>query len=178
MVIFCLLIFISCEKNDQTTNEFELFEENLSAFKNNFPCEYENINYNYLQELNSDSLKSSDTIDEDGIIFPVMEDDKVVGRYIGLLNQLSAVYIDMTDYTNTITIYDVNNPDLSQKFDMIYNPEKDIYEPVVLKSATGFWCGVACGLGTVAIAATDGPSPLMDVLAASYAVSCLASCVA
>ncbi len=73
----------------------------------------------------------------------------------------------MQDYTETVTIYDVNNSSFVENVKMVYDPERKMYIPVNLKSANGFWCGLSCGLGTIAIAASDGPTPLMDILAAS-----------
>ena len=43
-------------------------------------------------------------------------------------------------------------------------------------SGNGFWCKASWTIGAMAIAASDGPSPLMDVLAIAYQVACLADC--
>lgn len=177
MVAFSFIILTSCEKSNQERSEINGFEYNLSSFKKYFSYEYEKVSFDNLQTINSNSTKSSDVSSVDGITFPVMVDNKVIGRYIGLSDQSSAIYIDLSDYTNTITIYNVNDPNIFEEFEMVYNAEENIYEPITLKSATGFWCGVACGLGTVAIAASDGPAPMMDVLAASYAIACMAQCL-
>lgn len=173
-MILSLSFFVGCNKEINETEEKNLFEDKLTIFKQNFPCEYENINFDYLQE--SKSTKSSES-NTDYIVFPVMEDGKVVGRYIGLADQSSAIYIDLRDYTNTVTVYDVINSSLHETVSMVYDSEKGIYIPASLKSANGFWCGLSCGIGTVAIAASDGPSPLMDILAASYAAACLTECL-
>lgn len=174
-MIFSLSLFVGCNKEIDEAVETNPFEDRLTIFKKNFPCEYNNINFDYLQE--SKSTKSSDNT-ANFIIFPVMEDGKVVGRYLGFTDQSYAIYIDMSDYTNSVIVYDVINPSLHETVSMIYDSEKGIYIPVSLKSASGFWCGLACGIGTVAIAASDGPIPVMDALAATYAVACLASCLA
>jgi len=46
-----------------------------------------------------------------------------------------------------------------------------------IEGGAAFWCKVSCTVGAMAIAASDGPSPLMDILAIAYQVSCLAACI-
>ncbi|WP_321348721.1 hypothetical protein [uncultured Draconibacterium sp.] len=178
IVVISFAIFISCDKDGAGVVENNKFyDSNLTLFKSNFLVEYEGIDYSNIQDVNSVLTKSSSDSNYEAITFPVMYDGKIVGRYIGLKDQTSAIYIDMSDYTKTITVYNVINPEQYEVVGMVYDSFDDTYIPNTLKSASGFWCGVACGLGTVAIAASDGPVPVMDVLAASYAVACLASCL-
>lgn len=174
IMIFITSFFVGCNKEINETEERNPYEDKLTIFKKNFPCEYENINFDYLQELKS--TKSSGSI-ANFITFPVIEDGKVIGRYIGFTDQSCAVYIDMKDYTNTVTVYDAINPSLHETVSMVYDSEKGIYIPVRLKSANGFLCSTLCAIGTIAIAASDGPVPVMDALAATYAIACLAQCL-
>lgn len=166
----------SCDKGYDEVKD-EAIDNELEIFKKNFPCEFENIGIEYVQrEITNKS--GGDNLSKSGISFPIIDDGKVIGRYLGLSDQSAATYIDFTDYENQVTVYDVLDPSKFQIFKMIYNPEKGLYEPIILKSTTGFWCGAACALGTIAIAASDGPSPLMDILAVSFSVACLADCLA
>jgi len=171
-VLFLLLtvIIVSC----QTDNE-ELNSE-FSKFKTNFPELASKINYDNVQtNSNNKTAKSENNVD--GTTFPVMDDNEVIGRYLGTNDESVALYMDFTDYTNKITIYDVNNPTNKQEFEMIYNSETGNYEPVKTDvSSRGFWCSASCALGVIAIAASDGPAPLMDYLAVAYGVACLQAC--
>lgn len=108
------------------------------------------------------------------VAFPIIENELVIGRYIGLADESIALYIDFSVYTNKITVYDVNDSSQFQDFQMIYNSETGNYE--VVNTNRGFWCSVNCTVVALVIAASDGPSPLMDILAIAYQVSCLAQC--
>jgi len=55
-----------------------------------------------------------------------------------------------------------------------YNPDKNFQAKNF--QVEDFWCGVNCTVVAMVIAASDGPAPLMDILAISYQVSCLAQC--
>lgn len=113
-----------------------------------------------------------------GFTVPVIIDDNVTGRYVGLNDESAGIYIDFTDFKNEITVYDANEPTNFQVYSMVFNPENSTYEPSTLKSSTGALCGTLCALGAIAIASSDGPAPFMDALAVTYAVACLAECVA
>lgn len=99
------LIIVSCQSN----NDEDVLNSEFSKFKTNFPELASKINYVNVQKTNNDyAAKSENTID--GVTFPVMNNNKVIGRYIGTTDEKSSVYIDFSDYTNKITIYDVNDP--------------------------------------------------------------------
>ena len=171
--ILVLFISMSCDKQ---MNEMEHNEQRLSIFQMNFPNEYKNLKLEYLQ--NTIETKSSEISPSLGISIPVIINNEVVGRYVGLVNQSAAIYIDFTDYKNEIIVYDVIDPTRFQVFKMKYDAERDVYEPIVLKSTNDALCGALCALGAIAIAASDGPAPFMDALAITYAATCLAACVA
>lgn len=171
--IFVLFISMSCDKQ---TNEMELSDQRLSIFKMNFPNEYKNLRLEFLQ--GTIETKSSEVSPSLGISVPVIINNEVVGRYVGLVDQSAAIYIDFTNFKNEIIVYDVINPSRFQIFKMKYDAERDVYEPFVLKSTNDALCGALCALGAIAIAASDGPAPFMDALAITYAATCLAACVA
>lgn len=107
-----------------------------------------------------------------------MEENNVVGRYFGTSDELEAIYLDYSNYHEYVRIYDVNNPSVYDVIPMALNDKTGNYEPIVdFQNKTNGWlCGTLCALGTIAIAFSDGPVPAMDVLAATYAVTCLADC--
>src|SRR5690606_8709629 len=148
----------------------------IEQFENNFSEVKGKTNFDYLQGLffDNNENKNSSPGDFSGYAVPVMDGAKVVGRYIWTEDQEKGVYIDYTSYEDYVTIYSLTDHNDIQKIATTLNPETDIYEPVYENK--GFWCGAACAVGTIAIAASDGPVPVMDVLAAAYAVTCLASC--
>jgi len=117
---------MSCDKQ---INEKEHNEQRLSIFQMNFPNEYKNLKLEYLQ--NTIETKSSEISPSLGISVPVIINNEVVGRYVGLVNQSAAIYIDFTDYKNEIIVYDVIDPTRFQVFKMKYDAERDVYEPVV-----------------------------------------------
>ncbi len=62
------------------------------------------------------------------------------------------------------------------QYPTIYDPKTDSYLIANSSNATNGWCEVACTLGAMAIAASDGPVPIMDALAIAYGIACLADC--
>jgi hypothetical protein len=168
-------IFVSCnsEKEDIAINSID---NEIVTFKSNFPHLSNKISTANIQkvgEVEKNSKSSQASIS--GITFPIIENEEVIGRYIGLSDESSAIYIDFSDYTNKVTVYNVIDPSVFETFQMIYNPENGNYEPSYF-GEKGFWCGASCTIGAIAIAASDGPSPLMDFLAISFQIACLADC--
>jgi hypothetical protein len=180
-ILTILLLFISISILDSCKNENDeiidtTLNYELSVFKKNFPCEYKNIGIENIQQVIANK-SNGDNSNINGITFPVIEEGKVIGRYIGLIDQTSCLFIDFSDYTHQVTIIDVNDPSKQQVLDMIYDSKDGTYRPNFLKNGCGFWCSAACALGAIAIAASDGPAPFMDALAITYSIACLAACL-
>ena len=180
LAIMAVAVFLtSCgkmlEEAQPVTQEITL-EQKISVFKANFPEQYNNISLNNIQEVES-SLTNANTI-ENGITVPIEENNQIIGRYIGLTDQSASVYIDFSDYENTVRVYNVNNPSQFQDFQMVYNSTTRNYQPLFGANGEsgGFWCEAGCVIGAIAIAASDGPFPLMDALAISYEIACLSDC--
>lgn len=173
MMGLLILILISCNsKRDEVFDQLSSVE--FSEFKTNFPNLSSKISFNDIQKvvINSDNTKTTSNM---GVTFPVIDNKTVIGRYIGLSDETKGVYFDLSNYTNQITAYDVHNPSNYLVIQMTYNPDNDKYEPS-LNNLKSYWCEISCCLGAMAIAASDGPSPLMDILAATYCATCIAEC--
>ena len=178
LAILTLSVFLtSCRKileEVQPVTQELTFEQKTSVFKANFPEEYSNISLNNIQEVES-SLTNANTI-ENGITVPIEENNQIIGRYIGLTDQSASVYLDFSDYENTVRVYNVNNPSQFEDFQMAYNYNTNNYEPIRANGGGGFWCEVGCVLSAITISGLDGPFPFMDILAVAYEVACIADC--
>lgn len=189
VAITSLTVFLtSCEKdlvqisesNGEVFNETlesiqNLDEQNLSAFKSSFPSLIEKAEFNYTQNVSVPN-KMNKKEEIEGTTFPVMNEQEVIGRYLGLNDESAAIYIDFSDYQNQITIYDVNNPTKFEVVETVFDSKTNSYLPVQ-KYSKNTWCKASCYIGSMAIAASDGPAPFMDVLAVSYGITCIAACV-
>ncbi|RYC52597.1 hypothetical protein [Flagellimonas olearia] len=176
----CLSLLLSCTKQNEELTIESLHEE-FSTFKKAFPNLYVNINPDYIQKSDINSLETLTAKAEVGITFPIIENEKVIGRYFGLCDESIALYIDYSDYENQIVIYNVNNSAQFAIVEMELNLETLTYIPIQVSSkeysAKGSsWCAVSCGIGATAIALSDGPAPLMDLVAVTYMAACLTDC--
>ncbi|MFD0931416.1 hypothetical protein ACFQ0R_02275 [Psychroflexus salinarum] len=174
-LILCSLFLNSCET--ESSEEFnQSFKKEFLSFKSSFPELANKIDYKSIQETSAENNGKSMT-KTSGVSFPIINNNKIIGRYIATIDERSAVYIDFSDYQNKIIIYDVNNPSKFESFEMVLNEKSNTYSPVYNSSLEkGFWCDAQCTLAAIAIAASDGPAPLMDILAISFQITCLASC--
>jgi len=173
--LLCLLSLISCNRSDDQFVEKTTPLE-FKVFKNNFPHLSSMFNVDYIQtaDLDLGTYKSSQTTIK-GVTFPIIEDNKVIGRYIGISDESKGVYLDYSDYTNKIVAYDANNPSFNKTFRMVYNQDNQNYEPV-LNGTKSYWCEITCCLGALAISAGDGPAPVMDIIALAFFTSCMIDC--
>lgn len=174
-----VILFNSCEIENNDLAEQSIDNE-FTKFKTAFPNLVSKINYSNIQKTKSnDSAKSKNNID--GITFPVMNDNVVIGRYIGTTNQNTAIYIDFSDYTNKITFYDVNNIEKPETFQMVLDKSTNTYKPILdyqaKSSGWRYWlCAGGCTAVSITISLVDGPAPLMDVLAVAYQLDCVVGC--
>ncbi|WGK64415.1 hypothetical protein [Croceiramulus getboli] len=169
-ILIIMTLCTSCSKEEV----LNLSTYSTTKFEKNFPVESSLARYDHLQEYSSESIGKSSP-DFKGVTFPIVQDNQVIGRYIGLESELSAIYIDFSDYTNKILVINVLEPETHIYLDMILDPVSGNYVPV-LPTEKGFWCSAACAIGAIAIASSDGPAPIMDALAISYSIACLADC--
>ncbi len=170
-MILVTLVIISCQSN----NDEDLLNSEFSVFKKNFPELAPKISYSNVQKIiNNYSAKSENFMD--GITFPIMDNNEVIGRYMGTSDENISVYIDFSDYKNIITIYDATNPSKFQSVKMVLDHSTNTYKPDPKLQAKDFWCNMTCTIGAIAIASSDGPAPLMDALAVSFVIACLADC--
>ena len=165
-------MIFSCSKGDDSIVEKT---EALKLFEKNFKNESQNLNYNYIQKSKKVKLKTNSDSSIDFTTIPIIENQVVTGRFFEYSDG-DAFYIDFSDYTKKIIIYDLANPSEFEIVEMIYNKDSNSYVPNYLGSNKTFMCKVACTIGAMAIAASDGPSPIMDILAVAYQISCVADC--
>jgi hypothetical protein len=166
------LFTLSCTKNE---DQPIVQSDALKQFEKNFNTEFSQLNYGFIQDTKSIEFpnKSEDQISFSTI--PVVNGDDVVGRFFEYSDG-DAYYVDFSNYTKEIVIYNVLDPSDYEVVGMVYDPSSNSYVPNYSGSNKTFMCKVACTLGAMAIAASDGPVPLMDVLAVAYQVACVASC--
>ncbi len=174
-LLILTLLFVGCNSVKEELI-VQSVDTEFATFKSTFPHLSNKISIANIQkgeDVVRNSKSSSRSIS--GVTFPIIDNEEVIGRYIGLSDESSAIYIDFSDYTNKVTVYNVNDPSVFETFEMIYNPVNGKYEPSYI-GMKGFWCAASCTIGAIAIAASDGPSPLMDFLAISFQIACLADC--
>lgn len=178
ILLIIAIILFSCTENIDTVDQ-QTIDPKFTVFKESFPRLANNMNTDYLQDFsgyreNPSLLSEGEATEIEAITFPIMEEEKVIGRYYGLVDESSAIYIDYSDYQNKITIYDVNNP---SAFETLKPDLKSKFGGYTTESTSkGGLCAVGCGLAAAAIIASDGPAPFMDLVAVSYLAVCLADC--
>lgn len=172
--MLAMMLMMNCNINE---NE-EIQNKEFLKFKKNFPELSSKISYENIQQNNVDKRYiSKSTQNIDAVTFPIMNNNKVIGRYLGDKSGNNAIYIDFNDFKNKIVIYDVNDPTKFQVLNMLYDESSNSYKPdLKYQAKASFWCKAACTVGAIAIASSDGPAPLMDILAYTYAVACLLDC--
>src|SRR5690606_2564596 len=124
-------------------------DEDLKDFQENFPNYYKNLNFGLLQKFD---LEAGNTL----VVIPVLNEEKVIGRFVSLSNG-DAVYVGLENYKESVVFYDVKDPNISERVNVTYDSEADIY--TLAEKPDGFWCNTACVASGLAIAAGDGPSP-------------------
>jgi len=174
------IFFNSCETENNDLVEQSIDNE-FSKFKSAFPDLSSKISLKNIQKVNiASALSKSTNSDIKGVTFPLIDDDFVIGRYIGLDDESIGFYIDFSDYTNKITVYNLNDIETPQVFEMVLDISTNTYKPVLYSDYQAKWryylCGSACVAVSTAIALVDGPAPLMDVLAVAYLLDCVLNC--
>lgn len=180
IMFFSVILFNSCETENNDILEQSVDNE-FAKFKSAFPHLSSKISLKNIQKVNIASALSKSINDIEGVTFPLIDDDFVIGRYIGLDDESIGIYIDFGDYTNKITIYDVNGIESPQVFEMVLDLSTNTYKPVIdldyQNRGWRYWvCAGGCTAVSVAISLVDGPAPLMDILAVAYQLDCVLSC--
>lgn len=175
-----ITLFNSCEteKNDLVEQSVD---NEFAKFKSAFLDLSSKISSKNIQKVNiASALSKSTSSDVEGVTFPIIDNDFVIGRYIGIGDESIGLYIDFSDYTNKITFYDVNNIEEPETFQMVLDIATNTYKPVLdyqAKSGWRYWlCSAGCAAGATAISLVDGPAPLMDVLALAWGADCILDC--
>ncbi len=184
LVILLTVINVNAQKNDDlftqggtiiidTTNPRNSTIPTLDDFRTNFPTLYKNLDTRFIQNAKGDRVTSLSELSR--IVYftlPAVKKGEVVGRLFS--HNGNVQYLDLKNYKKVIDVSIVSGGGLST-FSAVtkLDTRKNVYTVNVQNRG---WCEVSCAIGTIAIAASDGPSPLMDILAVAYAVSCLNDC--
>ena len=180
-LFFSIILFNSCETENNDILEQSVDNE-FAKFKSAFPDLSSKISLKNIQKVNiASALSKSINSDIEGVTFPLIDNDFVIGRYIGLVDESIGMYIDFSDYTNKITFHDVNGIESPQVFEMVLDLSTNTYKPVIeldyQNRGWRYWvCAGGCTAVSVAISLVDGPAPLMDILAIAYQLDCVLSC--
>lgn len=169
----------SCGKEDvaQNTGVDLSAVESLDEFRQQFPTEYANLETDNIQDKDGNFVTSLENFNAlDFYTIPVITNGQVTGRIFS--NSGSIQYHDFTNYTKEIGVSNVtkNQPVTSTMFSTIYDSERNAYIVDATDVELRGWCEAACYLGVAAIAASDGPGPVMDALALAYGIACIADC--
>ena len=169
-IALCVLLIanFSCDKETSEAEFNEQLSPSMAAFKANFPNEFAQLDLDrsqVIKDANNALLATSS---------PVISNNQVRGRLFQYADGIT-LYYDLSRYSEFVTTFDVFDKS-SQTYAMKFDAKSQSYQPD-FTTAGSFWCKAACTLGAMAIAASDGPAPLMDALAITYGAACLADCV-
>jgi len=193
LTITIALLMSNCtSENLQTESPSPIFE--LTLLKEKFPAEFNNLNLGSFKEIDKLLLtRNSEVIFDLSVQSYDIENPNGVYGYF--LNSSSFTVLALVDVLNEkITIFDlINNSKTEflrekddkrniQLFDKTHNRLISAEESGAAGASNScdaglMLCGVGCTLATIAIMATDGPLPIMDVVAAAYYVTCNAGCI-
>lgn len=181
VVALAIFMLISCSENELMDSSQEKTISlksilSLNNFKELYPKEYNLLNTEYIQN-NTGIIKSSNELkDLNYFTLPTMIDNNVVGRLLYYNGETQ--YIDFSNYKNEVTIHIITKDKFKSSVTIptVYNSKNDIYE-ISEHQNRGWLCGVGCTLATMAIIASDGPLPLMDIIAVAFYGVCMADCL-
>lgn len=118
----------------------------------------------------------------------IFREDKIIGyemktvlfeTEVRVNNDHSVIEVNSVNDEKTNIFNRVLNENGEYNLEPLNNSPVDNYQVKNLSSNCNLilaGCVSACVLGTAAIAASDGPLPLMDALAASFYITCNANC--
>lgn len=101
---------------------------------------------------------------------PIVENNVKKGAYLEVNGK--ALYLVKKEGSSYDVYKSDSNFSKAAKVNISFNSNTGQYSA----SATVFWCEAACTATALAIAAGDGPSPALDILAVAYQVACVADC--
>ncbi len=173
-----LVMLVSFNVNAQDLKENTIILKSISSlnnFKEQYPKEYNLLNTEYIQNDEGIIESSNELKGLNYFTIPTMIDNNVVGRLLYYNGETQ--YIDFSNYKNEVIIHIITKDKIksSVTIPMVYNSKNDVYEISGYQNR-GWLCGVGCTLATMAIIASDGPAPLMDIIAVAYYAVCMADC--
>lgn len=186
--ISILFSFNSC--SDEQFEEANFNQNTLDIFAKNFPDQYEKLDYSSFREGKVDNIenekgevihigiyyKSIDIVDKGVLLGSIVEIDGQ-SHYVEKKSK-TMIYNNLENLTKKIK-FDLVQKDKNSNYQI---PDFDslqssyIYAKSDCNSWSNYVCAAGCTIASIAIAASDGPSPFMDILAVAYQGTCLAGC--
>jgi|GEM_PF-2413869 len=184
---FLLFIFgCSYTEEENTTQKIDLKSKNIYEARFDSQLSNEKIIENYYADGFRYGTKTF-LREHDFTLTEIVIKEEVVGYTIedGISLQLGD--IRFIESNKKLNLLDVSTSKM-YIFDMVYSDEYGFSVPIFNDDydyyyETEWGCGLSmslcttgCALGTIDIAASDGPLPLMDVVAAAFYIACNADC--
>lgn len=171
IVMFTLLFFSSCNPKENIEIEEINLTSALQTLKANFPDKFSELNLITGNTLNPNSIDEN-AINQDFILYnSKFNENEYFVEFNDegyLVNQSNQKY-EIQDAANAFSAKEIQLADLNNEFKSDITTQKGCGFRYAL-------CGTACGAVSLGIAASDGPVPLMDVLAVAYMVNCTLEC--
>ncbi|MFT5892407.1 MAG: hypothetical protein ACI9Y7_002517 [Dokdonia sp.] len=148
----------------------------LEDFKKDFPKAYSNLDTSLIQNNKGDIVTSlKDLSNLDFFTLPVIINNNVVGRVYQSKGNIS--YVDYSNYKKEVKLNILRNDKSKTSFtsNMLYNSKDKTYS-IDNNGQNRTWCEIGCTLGGIAIAISDGPLPVLDILAVATTAACVAGC--
>jgi hypothetical protein len=163
--------------------------EALKNFEKNLPLEFSYLDFSKAQSYFIDEkgkLLFTSKKENNYLTIPAIKNGKVIGRFIGFKED--GIYIDLKNYHREIVGINVSNLDSRLTAKTFFDEKNQNYFPVFDSNSEsqringcgnqlGYnLCLATCAISAIAIAASDGPSPFMDIVAVSYTATCILNC--
>jgi len=175
------VFMLSCSENDNKNIESIDLNSGMNKRTINDLRDKINFYYGYEIDFGVEKYLSNESINT----IELIKDGVVVGY---LLENNNNYGIGNISISNKILYFDILK-EVEFPFDLVYNDDFDTvlpsfnddffdYEIYSDNRCQGnlMLCATGCTLGALGIAASDGPLPFMDVVAASFYISCNAGC--
>jgi len=177
--ILLSISLFSCSSDETIDNsKLDLSKlKSLNEFEQQFPTEYSKLETGNMQDREGYIIKSLEKFNsQDYFTMPILENNIVVGRIFS--NKGDVQYLDLKNYKKEITIsyFSKEKNNLTATFPMIYDKKIEAYIVDNSYSQKISWCEWSCYLGVAAMAISDGPAPIMDIIAIAYGVTCIEGC--
>lgn len=165
------MVLYSC--SDEDLNESSVIEKNSNGINNSITSFKSSKNNPFV----SNKLSKGNNEEYTYLYDLKSEDKKVEEMFNGLLIEVS------NDYKKAF-VYNRNNLNGNYiEYNLVFDNERKGYRlekyeehSGSVQSKGGWGCAALCGIQGALIAATDGPSPVMDAIGIAYAVACASEC--